>query len=428
MTKNKTDKNPDQPAVVMIEDPFQMHDLEISNAQSNPEELDLDQDIRENLSESEEDLVSMESLSQAMAHEEKRQEKELTALSEEATPDTSSEQILANQIAEDQALEAELAQENAEAEETDEELKAALPKNPVADENGAMDLSEMQSCIEAILFMSDKPISAKKMQELLGEDISLNLFQEALTELSTRYQSTAHGFELTQINGGYQFRTKAARAPLARKLAKIRTQRLSSGGMESLAIIAYRQPVLKEDIDKIRGVDSSYFIRGLLDKKLIKIVGRSDLPGRPMQYATTDEFLELFNLKDLSAMPSLREVEAMIPTSQTVNPDDEDPRVKEMRRLVGQMKADGSTSLKYDPREDEKILQEMREKIGSISTSTPYLEEQKQLEKISALAAKEGLTLEQYLDREKALEAAAKAPAVEVVADAESASEDSAGF
>src|SRR5476651_1049559 len=101
--------------------------------------------------------------------------------------------------------------------------------------------------------------------------------------------------------------------------------------MESLAIIAYRQPVMKEDIDKIRGVDSSYFIRGLLDKKLIEITGRSELPGRPMLYGTTKEFLEIFGLKDINQMPPLRELESMVPGSQSSNPDDEDPRVKEMR-------------------------------------------------------------------------------------------------
>jgi segregation and condensation protein B len=146
--------------------------------------------------------------------------------------------------------------------------------------------------------------------------------------------------------------------------------------------------VLKEEVDKIRGVDSSYFVRGLLDRKLIAITGRSELPGRPMLYSTTDHFLELFGLKDLAAMPSLREIEQMVPQSQSQNPDDpdsSDPRVREMRRLVGQMKADTSTTLLYDPKEDERILSDIRERVKAIPTSTPYLEEQKAAEK----AAKE---------------------------------------
>jgi len=190
-----------------------------------------------------------------------------------------------------------------------------------------------------------------------------------------------------EVAGGLQFRTKPGRAALAKKLAKVTTQRLSSGAMQTLAIIAYRQPAMKEDVDKIRGVDSSYFIRGLLERKLIQISGRSELPGRPMLYTTTPEFLELFGLKDLAAMPSLHEIEKMIPSSQSSNPDSpdyEDPRVKEMRRLVGQMKSDTSTTIHYNPREDEKILREIRERINSIPTSTPYLEEQKAKEKQEA--------------------------------------------
>ena len=109
-----------------------------------------------------------------------------------------------------------------------------------------------------------------------------------------------------------------------------------------------------------------------------------------MLYSTTDHFLELFGLKDLAALPSLRELEQMVPASQSKNPEDEDPRVKEMRRLVGNMKADTSTSLLYDPKEDEKILKEIRERVQSIPTSTPYLEEQKALEKAAKEAAASG--------------------------------------
>jgi segregation and condensation protein B len=153
--------------------------------------------------------------------------------------------------------------------------------------------------------------------------------------------------------------------------------------METLAIIAYQQPVMKEEIDKIRGVDSSYFVRGLLDRKLIKISGRSELPGRPMLYGTTPEFLEVFGLKDLSSLPSLRELEQMIPQSQSGNPEDEDPKTREMRRLVSEMKADHSSALHYNPKEDEKILKEIRDQVNLIPTSTPYLDELKAAETLA---------------------------------------------
>src|SRR5262249_22752013 len=135
------------------------------------------------------------------------------------------------------------------------------------------------------------------------------IFNQAIERIQESYAQTQHGFELVEVGGGFQFRTKAGKSHLAKKLTKIQTQRLSSGAMETLALVAYKQPAMKEDIDKVRGVDSSYFIRGLLDRRLIQISGRSELPGRPMLYTTTQEFLELFGLKDLSAMPPLHEIE-----------------------------------------------------------------------------------------------------------------------
>ena len=308
-------------------------------------------------------------------------------------PDTEAEaaKLLAEQIAEDEALaRAEQAQlDGAEdEEEIDPELLAALPKQPLTDEHGNLDLAELESCIEALLFMTDKPMSLTKLQDLLGPDFSHSLFQEAMTSLRDRYSRPFHGIELVEVAGGIQFRTKPGRAALAKKLAKVQTQRLSSGAMETLAIVAYKQPVLKEEIDKVRGVDSSHFVRGLIDKKLVKISGRSDLPGRPMLYSTSGDFLELFGLKNLAALPSLRELEQMVPGSQSKNPEDEDPRVKEMRRLVGEMKSDTSTTLLYDPKEDEKFLKDIRERVNSISTTSPYIEAQKLAEKSAVEAAK----------------------------------------
>lgn len=377
--------------VAFIDDPYGIKTIEISEAQKTSEELELDEEL-EPETEFETDDSQLENLANALDEQAKRLEAEALAAQAQPAEEASAEE-LARQIAEDQALAAEMAREAAEAEkllEIDPELLAALPREPQPDAQGNMDLSELQSCIETLLFMVDKPISPKKLQEWLGPDFKEELFVQALEGLKERYQSPHHGIELVEISNGWQLRTKPGRAALAKKLSKIQTQRLSSGGMETLAIIAYRQPVMKEEIDKIRGVDSSYFVRGLLDKKLIAITGRSELPGRPMLYSTTDHFLELFGLKDLAALPSLRELEQMVPASQSKNPEDEDPRVKEMRRLVNSMKADTSTSLLYDPKEDEKILKDIRERVQSIPTSTPYLDEQKALEKAAKEAAARG--------------------------------------
>ncbi len=286
--------------------------------------------------------------------------------------------------------EQEVAQDPAEAQNTPvfEAEQTAAPDEEES-EPVALDVIDAQASIEAVLFMADKPLSAERLQQILGEATSFSVIQDALTELHRRYQGPEHGFELVTVAGGYQFRTKASRAGLAKKMARVQTQKLSAGAMETLAIVAYKQPVMKEDVDRVRGVDSSYFIRGLLDRKLIRISGRSELPGRPMLYTTTPEFLELFGLRTVHDLPSLREIEQMVPTSQAGSEQDEDPKIREMRKLVGEMKADGSTSLLYNPKDDEKFLTDIRERVKSIPTTTPYLEEQARMAKEAEQAARD---------------------------------------
>jgi segregation and condensation protein B len=229
------------------------------------------------------------------------------------------------------------------------------------------------------------------LRALLSEEISAwgeDTWNAALEHLRQRYASDQHGIELVEMGGGFQFRTKSEHAHRIKRLAKVQTQKLSSGAMETLAIVAYKQPVMKEDIDQVRGVDSSHFVRTLLDRKLIEITGRSELPGRPMLYSTTPEFLQLFGLGSLSALPSLRELEQMVPASVGRDAgEDADPRVREMRKLVNQMTTDVSVTLSYDPREDERFLQEIREKVQAIPTTTAFIEEQKAEDQRTALAA-----------------------------------------
>jgi len=399
-------KKPEQESVTFIADPSALSLNDVAKAQNMGDNFELDDNLT-NEAELEADApnaqeteAALDRIAGAIAGADEATLQEAQAAAAELVEETSAEHELAAQIAEDQALEAELAQANADearAAEVDPELEAALPHEPQPQEDGSLDLSEIESCLEAMLYISDKPMSLDRLHDLLGPDFKSELFAQAQANLKERYSALHHGIELVETAGGLQFRTKPSRAALMRKLAKVQVQRLSSGAMQSLAIVAYRQPVMKEDIDKVRGVDSSYFIRGLLEKNLIEIAGRSDLPGRPMLYKTTEHFLEIFGLKDLSALPSLHEVEKMIPTSQSTNPDEEDPRVREMRKLVGQMTTDQSTLLHFNPREDEKILKEIRQRVAAIPTSTPYLEEQKALEK-QAEAALESMELGQQIE------------------------------
>lgn len=360
--------------ITLVDDPYGFRTPDIQDAQNNEDELELDEVIegRETPTESELDRLA-EAIAQVEAEEAAAEQEENTL----PTP----EEELAAQIEEDQRLQAEI-----QAEEEEQAKEAQSAPSPLLGPSGELDLDEVQACVEALLFISDKPLPAKRLRELLGPEHEAEIFEQALARVSSEYAGTRHGFELVEVNGGFQFRTKPGKASLAKKLVKVQVQRLSSGAMETLALVAYKQPCMKEDVDKVRGVDSSYFIRGLLDRRLIKITGRSELPGRPMLYSTTDEFLELFGLADISSLPPLHELEKMVPASESHRPEDEDPRVREMRRLVQDMKA-GSDRLAYDPKEDARILQEIRERVSSIPTSTPYLEEQKANEKVAKLQA-----------------------------------------
>ena len=409
-------KETETPVVTFIEDPYQFKTDEVLAAQQNDtDDLNLDAELEEILEEAKAEEAMAED---AMAEEAKMEEpfeidsseslddqldKLAQAISDQAEKESStaeettvqegfdSEAELALQIAEDQALEAqEILEAQESAQESAQECKdtldaAGLEAQPSAAE---LDLEELQSCMEALIYIADKPISLEKLRGHLGPNFPAERFQEAIAALTQRYQGVHHGIELVEVSGGYQFRTKLGRTQLAQKLVKVQTQRLSTGAMETLAIIAYKQPLMKEDVDKIRGVDSSYFVRGLLERKLIMIAGRSELPGRPILYTTTPEFLEIFGLKDLNSMPSLRELEQMIPSSESRNPEDEDPKIRELRRLVGEMKANRESILNYDPKEDEKILKDIRERVNAIPTSSPYLDELKAAEQLAVQQAK----------------------------------------
>lgn len=360
MSKKKSKKS----HVVLIEDPFGLPNLEIEEAQNSAEELPLDEDLpaTELTDEEQADLKKLET---ALDAQTKSTIKELEAIEEMVTD-------LDAQIAEDQALEA--AQKKEEA-----ELQAdALIKS------SDIELTEVQSILESLLFISDKPLTRKRIIEICGEALTKETLEAAVDALKQNYEASHHGIELVEVAGGLQLRTKVVRADVVKKLARVVTHKLSRGGMETLALIAYKQPLMKEEVDQVRGVDSTYFIRGLLEKKLIKISGRSELPGRPMLYSTTSEFLEVFGLASLADLPPLREIEQMLPALEAQSRENqEDPRIKEMRKLVSSMNSDAS-SQGYDPREDHQILQEFKERIKSIPTSTPFLEEQKEQEKLAA--------------------------------------------
>lgn len=172
-----------------------------------------------------------------------------------------------------------------------------------------MEREEIKKIIEGILFVSDEPVDIKTLQKVFDGGVEEFLVRGIIQELQIEYSSPLHGFELVEVAGGYQFRTKKEISEWIRRLEKFQPQRLSRSALEVLSIIAYKQPVTKAEIERIRGgTDSTGVLRSLLLRKLIKISGRKrDVPGRPFTYATTKKFLEVFGLRDLSDLPPIED-------------------------------------------------------------------------------------------------------------------------
>lgn len=162
----------------------------------------------------------------------------------------------------------------------------------------------IKSTIESLLFVSGDPLTIKDLSNAL--EISIKTTKNILEEMIDEYEDEKRGIKLISINGEYQLVSKAENSNYIQKLLKKnKRQSLSQASLESLAIIAYKQPITRVDIDEIRGVKSESAMQRLLEKDLIKEVGRLEVPGRPILYGTTDEFLRQFGLKELKELPSL---------------------------------------------------------------------------------------------------------------------------
>ena len=164
--------------------------------------------------------------------------------------------------------------------------------------------------VEALLFASDKPLALKEIHAVLPEVKPPDL-AGALRVLQYEYEAMGRSFVLHEVGGGFQFRSRPEYGAYILKMLQASPARLSRATMETLAIIAYKQPVLRQEIERLRGVDVGGILKTLLEKGLVKIMGRKNLPGRPLVYGTTRKFLEVFDLKDIESLPKVKELKAL---------------------------------------------------------------------------------------------------------------------
>ena len=171
-------------------------------------------------------------------------------------------------------------------------------------------MTDLERILEAIFFSASKPIILKKLQKGLPEFTILEI-ESALRRLREAYAAPDRAVEIVEVSAGYQLRTKPEHKEWVKRFVKEKDVGLTKAVLETLAVIAYRQPVAKREIDRLRGVDSIRCVRLLLDRKLIEIAGRNQEPGKPMVFRTTKKFLEVFGLRDVSDLPTIKELEAL---------------------------------------------------------------------------------------------------------------------
>jgi segregation and condensation protein B len=174
-----------------------------------------------------------------------------------------------------------------------------------------LDDQQLKAAIEALLFISGTPLSVDRFRGIF-EEVPAERIESQLQTLRDEYAARDAGIMLTEVAGGWQLATCAEHAAWVRKFKSVKVStRLSRPALETLAIIAYKQPVTRPEIEAIRGVNIGGIVRNLMERRLVKIVGKRDVPGKPMLYGTTPEFLQYFGLKDLASLPTLKEFQEL---------------------------------------------------------------------------------------------------------------------
>lgn len=199
-----------------------------------------------------------------------------------------------------------------------------------------LDSEKIRSIVESILFVSDKPVTLDRLHKAIPS-ADKAFIKASLEELKLFYeQSNFSGIFLDEVAEGYQIRTRVENAPWIREFVATKPVRLGPAAMEVLAIAAYRQPITRAQIESLRGVDCGAALRNLLERKLLKIIGKVDEPGRPLLYGTTKYFLEVFGLKNLTELPTLKEFQELTP--------EESEKIQILRQAQGEEDLDEDVS------------------------------------------------------------------------------------
>lgn len=248
---------------------------------------------------------------------------------------------------------------------TDKDIIEDEPKEEIF-----VDQEQLVSILESLLFATDKPLSVNSMaQVFVGTNIKKKQIRSAIEDMMGLYADLTRGVTLEEVSGGYQLRTKIDNSNFLKRLNKVRPFRLSGPALEVMAIIAYKQPIIKSEVDQIRGVESGHLVRALMEKGLVCFCGKSELPGKPMLYGTSRKFLDIFGLRNLKELPSLAEIEELLPDGIGEEEDEEG-----LADITDHLAEEATSTYSEGQEELEKIV----DQINSIDTSTEFFEQEKQ--------------------------------------------------
>lgn len=252
------------------------------------------------------------------------------------------------------------------------------------DEFEAADIEELEfveddqldSIVESILFASDRPVSLHQLKLVFkGTNVRTDKLKRALDRLAVELAGSRRGVTLEEVPGGYQLRTKLDNMNFLTRTLKTRPFKVSGPALEVLSIIAYKQPVIKAEVDEIRGVESGHLLRALMEKNLVTFEGKSDKPGRPMQYGTTRKFLEIFGLRSLRELPTLSQIDELLP--EGMNEDEAEASKPTLSQITDHLSQNAGTS--YSEGEEE--LNKISNQLSEINTSSEFFEEEKRRQK-----------------------------------------------
>jgi segregation and condensation protein B len=266
------------------------------------------------------------------------------------------------------------AAEDESAEDESEVDAAGASDEEIYEETEFVDADQMVSIIESLMFSTDKPISVATIKQLFkGTNVRTKDIMRGVETLMSEYASPQRGVTLEEVHGGYQLRTKVDNAEFMKRMAKVRPFRLSGPALEVMAIVAYKQPITKHEIDEIRGVESGHLLRALMERGLVSFEGKSDLPGKPMTYGSTRKFLETFGLRNLKELPTLSEIEELLPEGIG--------DVEEEKETLADITDSMSQELVGTYSEGEEELLKINEQLQAVDTTTEFFEQEKQRER-----------------------------------------------